>query len=334
MKFRSLQNILIASSLLVAPSFATARQTMAEKAAARSAFWGLFADQYRALGCISMEPQVRDCLRRALKDAERHAVEVDMVIGANDQKFAEALRAAVVLHERSDISADKALGQVALDLKNRQSELLQKFASASAPALPPDLNFGATLYREHCMACHGDGRGGQGSLTSRLRIKPRPLVEASRTAFESPVGIYAVMIHGVEGSEMLPMIDVLSVEELWSVAFYVSALPYNQSSEVINHQLFSWLSEHRNDFSLFKLASSTDSELAVSLNNLGRNCGTCTAELAALRLHWAGDATRLGEYTRSERQQAEARGLTILISLIVATSLAFGFILRRRSSVK
>jgi hypothetical protein len=142
------------------------------------------------------------------------------------------------------------------------------------------------------------------------------------------------MIHGVEGSEMLPMIDVLSVEELWSVAFYVSALPYNQSSEVISPPLFAWLSERRNDFSLFKLASSTDYELTTSLNNLGRNCGSCNAELAALRVHWAGDATRLGEYSRSERQDAEARGLTILISLIVATSLAFGFILRRRASVK
>ena len=334
MKYPSLQNILIASCFLVAPSFATARQTSAEKAAARGAFWGLFADQYRALGCISMERQVRDCLRRALKDAERHAVEVDSVIGAKDQKFAGALRAAAILNERSDVSADNVLVQLASDLKNRQSEMLQKFASASAPALPPDLDLGASLYREHCMACHGDGRGSHGSLTSRLRIKPAPLVAVSRNAFDSPIGIYAVMIHGVEGSEMLPLIDVLSVEELWSVAFYVSALPYNQSSGVINQQFLTWLSERRNDFSLFKLASSTDSELAVLLNNLGRNCGSCKAELAALRVHGADHATRLGEYKRSERQEAEARGLTILISLIVATSLAFGLILRRRSSVK
>jgi hypothetical protein len=142
------------------------------------------------------------------------------------------------------------------------------------------------------------------------------------------------MIHGVEGSEMLSMIDVLSVEELWSVAFYVSALPYNQSSEVISPPLFAWLNEHRSDFSLFKLASSTDRELMMLLSKLGRNCGSCRAELSALRVHWATDATRLGDYSRSERQDAEARGLTILISLIVTTSLAFGFILRRRASVK
>ena len=305
-----------------------ARPSKEEKEARREAFWGLFADTYRAINCLATPEEGSACAQVAITDAMKHSKNVDQVINRDEFEYTSSLLSVRQLVDRIDLSA---ASDSLLKIKNR---LIEDFVSDSAPALVPNLEIGAQKYKEHCFSCHGGSQGVEGPLSQRLKFRPKSLMADWRRASQNPLGIYAVSIHGVDGAEMLPMVDVLDVDELWSIAFHVaSSLSFNVSSEV-SPDFKSWLEVYAQNFSLVNLAQQSDNDLIGSLRSLGRDCGTCLGEVAYLRTEWLPRAPRLGERAQDERKASEARGLTILIAMIAITSIGFGFVLSRRSRIK
>ena len=229
---------------------AVARQTKEEKAAKRAAYWGLFADVYRAGICIDDSPGQPECAIRALKNAEKHVSQVDLAVGQNSSDFAIQIEKILILLE-SNRSADAEKSIVKL-----RGQLISDFASNTAPVVQPSIELGKRIFGEYCGGCHGDGRGAVGHLNSSLRIKPGAFSNPSRFNSQSPFGIYAVMIHGVDNSEMTSFLDILGVDELWSVAFYASSLAYISRADPVEENKITFIKGHPDDFALSILAFS------------------------------------------------------------------------------
>jgi mono/diheme cytochrome c family protein len=101
-----------------------------------------------------------------------------------------------------------ALAQVVLEFHSAQPE----------PALPQDvLDLGSRVYGAHCVQCHGENGGGDGSAAGQFPIAPtnfrtqRPTLAASLRALRN----------GVEGTPMAPWSTELSEAELSAAAFFV-----------------------------------------------------------------------------------------------------------------
>jgi mono/diheme cytochrome c family protein len=307
-----------------------ARPTKEEKAERRASYWGLFADVYRARGCLDLPGSDPDCANRALRDASTHVAGVDAAVDANEQEFSNEIRTIQSLFADSKVS-------VAADrLAELVNKLIIEFASNTAPVVQPSRELGARVYNEYCASCHGDGAGSQGHLTSKLRFKPLDFSIPERRGSQSPFGIYAVMIHGIDRSEMSSMLDVLSVDELWSVAFYVASFPYKslEPSDVAGISLK--IKPIAKEFALSTLATSTDEALKSQLIRSGVSCGACEKEVAFLRSLWPwnGDSGRLGDIEESPLQKTESRALFLLLLAIIAVSGGFYFVLRRTGRVE
>lgn len=313
---------------MVATPNVDARPSPQEKAATRSAFWGLFAETYLASTCFERKDDVYQCAHDYLRYTALHSKDVDHAIAKSDFSFSDR----IAMVKKSLDVRDFTLAEK--DLKKIQADLIEKFAATSAPAVVPDLARGASKYREHCLSCHGSVDGSSGSLERRLKSRPQSLNAPWRKYSQTPLGIYATLIHGVDGTEMLPLVEVMDIDELWSIAFYVATFSLDRGAPVPGEKFQDFLNAHADSFALVDLARLHDQGLIDRLHKLGYSCGECSRELLYLRSKWLASAPRLGQYEKDERQAKEARGLTILIILITVTSLGFGVILSRRSRFK
>lgn len=308
-------------------SLALARPTMEEKSARRAAFWGLLADVYRARGCVSSSQE--ECARRALSDALGHAEKIDIILEDSSKHFKPKLKSVEdALAENSDL-AQKELSVLI-------KSMLLEFAENSAPVLQPSLSMGQSLFTTYCESCHGDGKGTPGRLASELQHKPYSFVGSQRFSSQLPFGVYAVMIHGIDHGEMSSLLEILSVDELWSLAFYVASLPYQDKSIAFSPEVIDRIKRHSSEFALSTLATSTDQDLLDALLKITPSCGACVAELTYLRTTWAwsGETGRLSETALNPRKQAESRALLLLLGAIIAVSGGFIFVLKRSGRVE
>lgn len=307
---------------------AQARPSPAEKAEARAAFWGLFANNYLATVCAASLKDPQTCISTRIEQATRHAAVIQKLVGTRELEFMPALEAVKNSLQSGDLATVESF------LVELEMRLIEQFASTAAPAVTPSLRVGREKYVEYCQGCHSDLSGAPGTLEGKLKHKPQPLNASWRNETQTPLGIYALLIHGVEGSEMLPMVETFDADELWSIAFFVASLPAGRQAQGITEEQLRWFKERRDEFSLMTLAQSSDDLLVSRLHSLGMPCSDCVSELQYLRNDWLAYANRLGDHAKDERKAREARGLTILIVLIAVTSIGFGFILSRRRRVK
>ena len=126
---------------------AQARPTPSEKAAARSAFWGLFASNYLALLCIDSLTEPQSCLETRIKQATDHASAVRKAVGAGELAFTPSLEAAKNSLQSGDLLTVESF------LVELESRLIEQFASTAAPAITPSLSIGRDKYAEYCQAC-------------------------------------------------------------------------------------------------------------------------------------------------------------------------------------
>ena len=329
--------------ILIPEQVVFSRPTVEEKMARRAAYWGLFADVYRARTCLSDVSGGAVCASAALLDATKHVAKVDAAVGATSSDLSSELASIAGLVQAEDLAAAK------LRLTLFREKLIADFANNTAPVLQPSRTLGKNIFSEYCTSCHGDGLGAPGKLTPQLRVHPRSFGLARRRATQSPFGVYSVMIHGVDNSEMASMLDILSVDELWSVAFYVSSLPYAGESvvsasgdldapviELPAGNFDEWLGLHGPEFALSTLSVSTDEDLVARLGRLGRVCGECKVELQKLRNEWpwSGKTGRLGDAAQSPRQKTETRALVMLLGSIILISTGFYIVLRQSGRIE
>lgn len=308
----------------------TARPTKEEKSARRSAFWGLLADLYRARTCLETKDESSKCAGRALRDAATHAPKLDAVIGSSEHSIVSEIKSISLDIESNQMTRAKTSLTVLLQ------GLLHEFAENTAPVLQPSEEMGKDLFQQYCESCHGDGRKQLGKLASKLRHVPKSFAGPQSFSSQLPFGIYAVMIHGVDGGEMASMLDVLSVDELWAVSFYVSALPYLDMDRSIPNEVANRIRLNSRQFALSVLATSTDEDLRNILLKIGPDCGKCAVELNYLRTiwPWTGETDRLGEVAANPRQKAESRALLLLLVAVIFVSGGFIFVLKRSGRVE
>ncbi|MBI4528798.1 MAG: c-type cytochrome [Deltaproteobacteria bacterium] len=89
------------------------------------------------------------------------------------------------------------------------------------------LKLGGKVYRESCMACHGEKGDGKGQAASTLKTKPRDFTSGVYKFRSTPTGslpldqdIVRTISRGVRGTSMLPQLH-LSQQETWAVGQYL-----------------------------------------------------------------------------------------------------------------
>jgi high-affinity iron transporter len=92
-----------------------------------------------------------------------------------------------------------------------------------APKRPPDPSSAAVLYQGQCAACHGLQGQGDGPAGASLDPAPSNFHDRQRMDQRSIYGFYSTMTLGVEGTAMASF-RMLSEDERWALAFYVSTL--------------------------------------------------------------------------------------------------------------
>lgn len=93
----------------------------------------------------------------------------------------------------------------------------------AAPRKAPDLTRAATLYADHCAACHGSEGRGNGPLAKGLEPAPSDFFDRERMAQRSLYGLYNTITLGVEGTGMAAW-PQLAEADRWALAFYIGGL--------------------------------------------------------------------------------------------------------------
>lgn len=295
-----------------------ARDSKIDKARYKGAFWGVIAN----LELLRVECASINCGPRARLFALAAKTEYDTI----DHRFAgheslkELLNQLIESLQRSDNQRDI----IALSFKF-EYELLSKLDAVPLPAESLSRERGKNLYEEHCASCHGLSGNGDGPLSNKLKLGVESFLPPWRREVLTPLSTYAVMVHGSPKSEMTSFIDALSQDEMWNVAFYVSSLPYSESSAANSD-----CKDPKVD--LYQLMKSTDNALEQELSK----SQNCKIDMAYLRM-----VTTFDEHTPRERSgevaakgSKSARGLVLLSIAIALVSGGFTWVLSRRSRVE
>ena len=98
-------------------------------------------------------------------------------------------------------------------------------ADIQPPALdaPQMVRRGATIYREHCLQCHGGPGMSQAGFGKSMQPLPGPLVDAGRRW--KPQEMYWITRHGIKMSGMPAWEFRLPDEDIWAVVAFLGKLP-------------------------------------------------------------------------------------------------------------
>ena len=140
---------------------------------------------------------------------------------------------------------------VRADCASLVEDVIAVMGIARAPSAPPDLDEGARLFGQTCVACHG--RTGHGDGVAAAALKPRPADFQSDELMSelTPFKAFNVIRFGVKGTAMGPIAD-LDERQRWALAFYLFTLREPPCDHVPAR------------VSLEQLASRSDDDLAKS----------------------------------------------------------------------
>jgi len=134
---------------------------------------------------------------------------------------ARMVAAAQALQVRIDTRADATA--VAGDASALAHEVLVAYGLDAGPAVAPDLDRAATLYAQHCAACHGRNGAGDGPAATGLEPPPTDFTDAQRAAQRNPFARYQAITLGFSGTSMAGYAQ-LSDADRWALAYYVGNL--------------------------------------------------------------------------------------------------------------
>ena len=87
------------------------------------------------------------------------------------------------------------------------------------PPDPSSLEAGRQVYELRCQSCHGAGGRGDGAIASRLRTPPADLVV--HVPLHPDRDLFGFIHDGVPGTDMVPLGDLLTDEEIWHAVNYI-----------------------------------------------------------------------------------------------------------------
>ena len=94
---------------------------------------------------------------------------------------------------------------------------------SGALAAPQMLAAGKEIYGTHCQSCHGKEGHGDGPAARFLDPKPSDLTarDWSETSEEPHAAVIQILRDGIEGTDMEPFAELLTQEEIDTVAAFV-----------------------------------------------------------------------------------------------------------------
>ncbi|OYZ22962.1 MAG: hypothetical protein B7Y39_06845 [Bdellovibrio sp. 28-41-41] len=93
-----------------------------------------------------------------------------------------------------------------------------------AEDLKLQIESGKKIYRENCIACHGDKGDGRGPAAVAIPgTKPRNFIEGKYKYGETSKEIFKTLTEGVPGTAMPPWAS-LSEKDRWAVIAYIKSL--------------------------------------------------------------------------------------------------------------
>ena len=146
--------------------------------------------------------------------------------------------------------------------------LLVAYPVPLAPKSIPDVKRGATLYMNHCAACHGVSGDGRGPNALGLDPPPIAFTDVTRANQRSVFGLYQVITQGLDGTSMASFNTLPDVDR-WALALYVGSLAYPAKSASKGKEL--WLSDKTLRDRLPNVAAFVGSTPAALANDLGED---------------------------------------------------------------
>ncbi len=126
---------------------------------------------------------------------------------------------------RRTIAGKAPADAVAVQAKGLAQALLAAYPVPLAPATPPDVTRGRTLYAQNCASCHGATGDGRGPQATRLDPPPIAFTDKGRADQRSLFGLYQVISQGLEGTAM-PSFAGLPEADRWALAFEAGGFAY------------------------------------------------------------------------------------------------------------
>jgi high-affinity iron transporter len=122
------------------------------------------------------------------------------------------------------IAARAALPEIRKICDEAVASLVKENNLSVAPQRTPNLDYGKSLYQEHCTPCHGALGAGDGASADSLNPKPRDFTDPERMNACTPWQFYHAITFGVEGTAMPSFSEAWSPRLRWNLAFYLMTL--------------------------------------------------------------------------------------------------------------
>ncbi len=252
-------------------------------------------------GAVSNGVVVNEVEYREMQDFAEQVRQLAAQLPDSNRKR-QILEATKALQARIAEHADPA----AIDALGGQLRrwLIEAYELPATPAEAPDLEQARQLYREQCASCHGAEGRGDGPLARGMEPPPIDFTDPERYRNRTLHGLYGVISHGVEGTEMRGFAD-LTDDQRWSLAFLVGSLALTPEQL---EQARQSLLDGKTELSGFDLATLTTATPAEIKSRLGADAALA---FGWLRRHperlFAGERGDPLALARSTLQQALQR---------------------------
>lgn len=217
------------------------------------------------------------------------ATEFGVIKGSLQPEVADSVQKQFVSLETL-IAAKADVEAIRPVIRGIKSRILARGLVATSPRSLPSLSPAQKLYGEHCAVCHGTDGHGDGAGAKGLEPAPRNFHDGAVMEQSSPFKFYNALRLGIAGTSMASFADRLPDDQLWSLAFLMSALRHDTSILTSSSPLAAeWpqgLAERlrASGVSLALLSKSSDEELRLWLTkSLGLKSEEAGPLLATLR---------------------------------------------------
>ena len=306
-------------------SVSQSRESKLEKEQQKTHFWGLVSSEGVFESYIDRPPMSQNAAIASfyLDDAQKHFSAISAKFGDRQKSFLMSFDAAKkLLAEGKSLEARNLAHQL-------EANILDDLAAGFSPVETPSYKFGKSMYEAHCAACHGVNGRSDGVLSQKLTRAPASFASEWRDKSLTPLHTYGVIVHGVEGTEMPSMTEVLESNSMWSVAFYVSTLRWDSPEDLKWNCSPSDFSQ----LSMETLVRNSNRELESQFGSTNRDCRYVPA-FARSKLAFDRSIKREALSSEAFSRAKTWRAVAMMGTMVVLVSGGLVLLLRRSSRIK